>query len=74
MIVMTSSGLLRLAIDNQTTFISFTSDLIDDMNANNVTAFLCSAEVMFCEALPVTTYTEDITLPELLSFDLNLTF
>ena len=65
--------LVELAITNETTFISFTSDLIDDMNANNVIAQLCSTETSYCDALPVTIYIEDITPPELLAFDLNLT-
>jgi len=61
-----------LATSAGTTYISTTSDLVDDMNANNITAITCASNNS-CDALQVTTYTEDVTPPELLAFNLNLT-
>lgn len=62
----------ELAVSNETTYISFSSALIQDMNANSVTALSC-AVAGSCDAIPVTMYTEDLTPPILSAFDLNMT-
>ena len=58
--------LLNLAKESNDTFLSITSWAITDMNANRVVAIPASG------ALPVLTYTPDITGPVLQSFDLDL--
>ena len=61
-----------LAVSPESTYISITDMLIDDMNANNVKALRCAPNNS-CDVIQVTFFTEDITRPELLAFDLNLT-
>ena len=55
-----------LAVSHETTFISFSSLLVDDMNSNNVTAI----EDHFPQR--VTVFTMDLTPPELLRFDFDV--
>ena len=56
-----------LVSSNETTFIAFTSDLVDDMNSNNVTVIYPN------NSQPVLIYTEDTTPPELLDISFNVT-
>ena len=56
----------KLAISKETTYISFGNTLIPDTNGNLVVRILPNA------AMQVTTYTKDITRPNLVSFDLDL--
>ena len=56
----------ELCYDENSTFIVITSDTIEDMNMQQVVAILEDS------ALEATEYTEDMTEPELLSFDFNL--
>ena len=60
-------GLADLATSADNTFISLTSQLIEDTSGNQVEPVLPEA------ALQVFTYSEDTTSPVLLSFDFNLT-
>ena len=55
-----------LASSRNTTYISFTSDLIPDTSGNMVVSVSTSA------AVQVTDYTKDTTRPNLVSFDLDL--
>ena len=56
-----------LAVSNDTTYISYSMDMIRDMNRNPV------MEVPSDDAIPVDDFTADFKAPELLRFDLNLT-
>ena len=55
-----------LATDTFDTYISITSDLVVDMNGNPINA------IPDTDALPIFTYTADMTSPRLLEFDLDL--
>lgn len=59
-------GLRMLAVSQDSTFLSITSDLIRDMAAQRVEAITQEG------ALQVTNFTDDFTPPELVSFDINL--
>ena len=56
-----------LAANNMTTYISISSEAIDDMNKNNVTM------ISLHDPKPVKLYTPDMTSPRLIAFDFNLT-
>ena len=58
--------LRQLATSQDTTYISFTSDLIPDTSGNPVVSLSPNA------ALQVTNYSRDISRPNLISFDLDL--
>ncbi len=55
-----------LAVSNSSTFISITDAAIKDASGNNV------VEIPRTNALPVTSYTEDSSPPELVSFSVDL--
>ena len=58
--------LTDLATSSNNTFISITSEFIEDTNMNNI------VPIFFEEALQVVTFSEDLAPPQLLDFDLNM--